>query len=120
MKKIFLLIMMILLFGVAAAGCGNSAKEETTEEETTTAPDESLYGTWSESYFDSGYEFNSDGTGSDTFWDLPFTYTTEDGKLTLTFDDEMWGVAEYSYSVSGDTLSMQQKGSEDTYDYTRQ
>ena len=120
MKKAVILILCILLSGAVACGCGTQ-KEEQTEEETMTAPDEALYGTWSEDYFDSGYVFNSDGTGEDIFWELPFTYTTEDGgNLILTFDDELWGVAEYTYSVSGDQLDLTQKDSSDTYTYTKQ
>lgn len=120
MKKITAIILCLIICIAFAAGCG-SKQQETTAEETATAPDESLYGTWKEDYFDSGYVFNSDGTGEDTFWELPFTYTTEEGgTLLITFTDEMWGSTTYSYEVNGDTLTMQQEDSSDSYEYQRQ
>lgn len=119
MKKAVLWFLCILMCALFAVGCGSS-KDEPTPEETTTAPDESLYGTWSEDYFESGFTFNSDGTGQDIFWELPFTYTTEGDLVVLTYDDEMWGTATYSYFLDGNTLTMQQKGSQDSYSYEKQ
>lgn len=97
MKKILaVMISMILCVGLLA-GCGEKKPEEETTPEIIN--DAAVVGTWSEDYFDSGYTFNDDGTGRDTFWDLPFTYTANEGVITITYDDTTYGIDKYSYSV---------------------
>lgn len=93
------------------SGCSKDFGKETgeTEAETETTEvlsDTSVVGTWSEDIFDSGYIFESDGTGEDTFWELTFTYTAVDGILTITYDSDTYGSASYTYSVEGDVLTM--------------
>ena len=121
MKKISAIIICLLLCGVFLSGCGASKQEE----ETTPVieNDAAVFGTWSEDYFDSGYTFHSDGTGMDTFWQLPFTYTAIDGVITITYDDTTYGVDKYSYSVNeagtGITLTRQADGSK-SFTYQKQ
>ena len=112
---VLILCVCTLLF----AGCGAQQKEE----ETTPAVqenDSSVTGTWSEDVFDSGYVFNSDGTGRDTFWDLSFTYTAYDGVMTITYDDDTYGVDRYQYSADETTLSMTRQGGDGkSFTYTK-
>ena len=104
MKKFSVLALCIILTITLFTGCSLFKKEEETEP----APvmDEAVFGTWSEDYFDSGFTFLRDMTGKDTFWDLSFTYTAYDGIITITYDDETYAQAKYTYSVSGDTITM--------------
>lgn len=124
-KRIIAIIAVIALACLCSftlAGCG-APKEE---EETTipaSANDPAVVGTWSEPDFDSGYVFNEDLTGRDTYWDgLTFTYTAYDGVITITYDDETYAVDRYSYTVDGDTLSMARLsdgGAGKSFTYTR-
>lgn len=128
MKKTFSLIACLLLIAVVACGCGKSTTPSVsgqTQEETTKKNKDkdkgkkfvepALCGTWSEDIFDSGFIFKEDGTGTDTFWDLTFTYysTTEDN-LFLDYDSDQWGISEYTYSISGNELSMTRQDEEET------
>mgnify|MGYP000426281732 CR=1 FL=1 len=115
MKKISLYSAILLASLLVLGGCSK-------KEEPTTAPDSSVYGTWTESFFESGYTFNADGTGTDTFWDLTFTYTAGGGEMAITYDSELYGIATYTYTVSGDTLTMTRTGDEEnsTFSYTKQ
>lgn len=120
MKKILLMIVTLSISALLLAGCGE--QQPVQEEETTVENDASVQGTWKEDYFDSGYTFNADGTGMDTFWELPFTYTAYDGVITITYDDETYAVDRYSYTVDGDTLSMARisdGGAGKSFTYTR-
>jgi len=115
MKKIYALIACMIMALLLLSACG--AKEPEPEK----ANDPAVVGTWAESYFESGFVFNEDGTGKDTFWDLTFTYTAADGEMLLIYDDEIWGASSYTYSVSGNKLSMTRKGTEDneTFEYEK-
>ena len=119
MKRLTAVILCLMLCGTLLAGCGIGQKKE---EETTTAAenDAAVLGTWSEDYFDSGYIFNSDGTGRDMFWDLSFTYTALDGVLTITYDDSTYGIDKYSYSATETSLTLDRQSSERiSYTYTK-
>lgn len=115
MKKIASVIACLIFAAVLLCACG--AKEPEPEKTNDTA----VIGTWNESYFDSGYIFNADGTGKDTFWDLTFTYTAYDGELTLIYDDELWGASQYDYTVSSNKLSMTRKDTDgaEQFDYEK-
>lgn len=114
MKKLALSISILIIVLAGLTAC-NAGKAATPPEDL----DSALFGTWIEDYFQSGYIFNEDGTGEDTFWDLPFTYTAKDGLISVKYDDEMWGIANYSYVLEEDTLSLQQSGSAEIYEYKR-
>lgn len=110
MKKLTALIIALCLTCVTLTACGGDEPVQS---------DSALVGTWSEDYFDSGYIFNADLTGTDTFWDLTFTYTAGDGIITITYDEDPWGKADYTYSISGDSLTMQRiSDDEETQAYT--
>ena len=118
MKKIAAIMIALVLCAVLLAGCGSSKKEE----ETTPAVenDPAVLGSWSEDYFDSGYVFNEDGTGRDTFWDLSFTYTAHDGVITITYDDETYGIDKYSYTVTDSSITMTRQANDGkSFTYTK-
>lgn len=110
MKKITALILALCLACMALTACGS---------DDTVQSDAAVVGTWAEDFFDSGYIFNEDLTGTDTFWDMTFTYIASDGIITITYDEEVWGKADYTYSISGDSLTMQRiSDDEETQAYT--
>ena len=76
MKKILISLLCVLLCTTCLLACGKKDKEEET-----IPNDEAIYGTWTESIWDSGYTFREDGSGLDIFWDQPFTYTAILAKL---------------------------------------
>lgn len=108
------MLSLALCIGVLA-GCGS--KEEVVIED-----DTEVVGTWSEDFFDSGYIFNEDLTGTDTFWNLTFTYTAQEGIITITYDDEIWGSVSYEYVINGEYLTMTRitevESGEDVSSYT--
>lgn len=115
MKRFLALMLSLALCIGVLAGCGS--KEEVVIED-----DTEVIGTWSEDFFDSGYIFNEDLTGTDTFWDLTFTYTAQEGIITITYDDEIWGSVSYEYVVNGEYLTMTRvsevESGEDVSSYT--
>ena len=115
MKRFLALLLSLALCIGVLAGCGS--KEEVVIED-----DTEVIGTWSEDFFDSGYIFNEDLTGTDTFWDLTFTYTAREGIITITYDDEIWGSVSYEYVVNGEYLTMTRvsevESGEDVSSYT--
>lgn len=121
MKKILLVIFCAVLCISCFAACGKK-----NDEEVETIPnDPEIVGTWKESYWDSGYTFHEDGTGSDVFWEEDFTYTAIDGELDLTFTSGLYKDKKFTYSISGNTLTLtkvitdSQTESEGTWDYTK-
>lgn len=104
MKKILLLIAALSVSAFLLAGCGE--QQPVQEEETTVENDAAVQGTWKEDYFDSGYTFNADGTGMDTFWELPFTYTAYNGVITITYDDESYAKDSFGYTVDGTSITL--------------
>ncbi len=81
--------------------CGSDSAEVNTED-----IDEEILGTWELTYFNAEYTFNEDLTGEDSFWNLPFTYTTEGGVLTITYTGTSYDDVRYYYEISGDTLTL--------------
>ena len=117
MKKTLALILSLCLITAMLAGCGKKSSDE--------AADDTLAGTWVYGDFDTGYIFNTDLTGTDTFFDLTFTYTAEDGTLTITYDSELYGSVSYTYEVTDTTLTMTRISDDDSeepdsYTYTRE
>lgn len=115
MKKILALMLSLCLIGGILTACG----------EETEVTDAELIGTWVSDYFDTGYIFNEDYTGTDTFFDLSFTYTAEEGTIIITYDEEIWGTVEYTYEITDDELTMTRVSSDDDddpdpYTYTRE
>jgi len=118
----FAVVIILCVLGISAlslTGCGAAKQEEETTPEVQ-ENDAAVVGTWGEDAFDSGYTFNSDGTGRDTFWDLSFTYTANAGTMTITYDDNTYGVDKYSYSVDESSLSMTRQGGDGkAFTYTK-
>lgn len=114
MKKIFSVLLIITLVAMLAA-CSKKVPEEET-----VPNDSEIMGTWTESYWDSGYIFNEDGTGKDIFWDQEFTYTAIDGKLTITFTDGTYADKVFTYSISEGSLTLTKEGEDGgTFSYTK-
>lgn len=114
MKRILILMLSASLCLGMLTACGK--EDEVIENDT------GIIGTWSEDFFDSGYIFNEDLTGTDTFWDLTFTYTAYDGTVTISYDEEIWGSASYTYVINGEYLTMtrvsEEESGEDITSYT--
>ena len=124
MKKLLLILISTILSCILFYGCSSdTVSRESDEEETTqSGNDSSIVGIWSESIFDSGYIFESDGTGEDTFWELTFTYTADGGKLVIIYDSDTYGTVSYEYSVNGDILFMKRIAEDEetsTFEYER-
>lgn len=103
MKKFLVFVIAGLVLGAFCfAGC--SKKEE--EPETEPPVDEEIVGTWMEDYWDSGYTFAEDGTGTDIFWSQPFHFEAVDGNLKITYDEGLWAEKEFTYVVSGNSLTL--------------
>ena len=129
MKK-FIAILLAALFIAALAACGSktetaapaaaAATEAPAETTTAAAPAVSgeLVGSWQEDIFDSGFIFNADGTGTDTFWDLTFTYSIEGNEVLIIYDTDLYGASRYTFTVSGDSLSMTRIDEEETSTFT--
>lgn len=120
MKKIFMMTAGVLLCAILLAGCGTRQPEP----ETTAVieNDTAVLGTWMEDEFDSGYTFNSDGTGMLIFWQQPFTYTAIDGVLTITYEDTTYALEKDTYQVdeSGSVLTIsRQSDSGKTFTYRK-
>jgi len=116
MKKISALLICVLAAAMIFCACGKKNSEPEIKEN-----DPAVVGTWAEDFFDSGYVFNNDSTGMDTFWNLSFTYTAYDGVITITYDSDMYGIAAYDYTISGDVLSMiRQDDRTDAFEYKKQ
>ncbi|MCF0142978.1 MAG: hypothetical protein HUJ75_06335 [Parasporobacterium sp.] len=117
MKRILSAILIaVLCIGVLTACKGGSDEEPTP----VSVNDPAVVGTWTENNFDSGFIFNADGTGLDTFWNLSFTYKAADGSMELAYDEEMWGSNHYSYTVEGDSLTMTRDDDpESTFTYNK-
>lgn len=126
MRKTAALTAFILILALCLASCGKPDTPATTAgtdapaETTTTAPAavSELVGNWQEDIFDSGFIFNADGTGTDTFWDLTFTYSTDGNEVLIIYDTDLYGASSYTYSISGDTLSMTRIDEEETSTFT--
>lgn len=115
MKKALILILCLILSASFITACGQ--KEEAQEP---VPIDETIVGRWVEDYWDSGYVFNAEGTGEDIFWGQTFHFTTQDGRLTIKYDEGTWADKVFSYSVNGNILSLtgEEDGSEaGTWEY---
>lgn len=125
MKRLLLVLVSIILSCIFFCGCSSDmvSGESGSEEETAqSGNDSSIVGIWSESIFDSGYIFESDGTGEDTFWELTFTYTADGSTIVIIYDSDSYGTVSYEYSVNGDTLSMKRISEDEetsTFEYKK-
>ncbi len=127
MKKIkrLLAIAAALAIVCAFAGCNkndgdkweNSADSALSEESVQKSTDP-IVGQWkSEKLPDYVYTFNADGTGkydmAGNFLDLK--YTTEDGKITITFLADGYTPVTLNYELDGDRLNIKDSFGNDTF-----
>lgn len=105
MKKNLICVLCILMLTALLVACGK--KEEQKQE--TVNNDPAILGTWTESYFDSGYTFHEDTTGVEIFFDQAFTYTAVDGVLTIHYEqtDVPYADKEFTYTISDNTLTLE-------------
>ena len=105
----FILSLIISIFLLAACGKSGPSKDAVLD------PD--IFGTWNQITEDgsvsledlgipSGYIFNEDGTGTDLFWALAFTYQTDKGILYIDYEDVTCDDSDYTYSIDGDVITM--------------
>lgn len=114
MKKIFSALLIITIV-VALAACGKRVPDEVP-----VPNDPEIVGTWTESYWDSGYTFNEDGTGKDIFWNQDFTYTAIEGDLTIKFTDGTYADKVFTYLISEGSLTLTKEGEDGgTFTYTK-
>ena len=118
MKKrtIFSVIICVLVCLGLLAGCGENAPQGSGNKDANALKLE-LNGTWNQITDDgtpslpdlgipSGYIFYLDGTGVDTFWDMTFSYTIDEGSLHIAYDDKLGDALDYTYTIEGDTLTL--------------
>lgn len=115
MKKTIAAMICMLLIAGLAAGCG--AKPPGSGNEEAKVLRSELAGSWSQITEDgtpslpemgipSGYVFYQDGTGLDTFWDMTFRYTVEDGRLHIDYDESLGEDWDYLYEIEDDVLRL--------------
>lgn len=120
----------ILIRGMAAvlltvcifAGCrGNESSPENVSEnpsEAVSVPSDSLTGQWqSEQLSDYIYTFNDDGTGRYDMAGkiLELKYTTDDGRITISFQEEGYTPVTLEYILDGDRLNIKDSFGKDTF-----
>ncbi len=116
-KKIVLILLSLILCACALMACEGQNKSKANSQGSL---DSELVGTWHEDMYDSGYIFNADGTGTDTFWDLEFTYTIlGTGKLHIVYKEETCGETDYVYAIENKTLKMTLASGGLTTEYTK-
>lgn len=122
MKKILMVLLAVFVCAICLAGCASKKEEEPEIPEN----DAAIFGTWMEDYWDSGYAFREDGTGSDIFWNQEFTYTALEGKLSISYTEGLWAEKDFAYTIAGDILTLTEilpEGSAEapgTWDYKKQ
>lgn len=110
MKKAAILFACIIGSIAILAGCKKGPGKDA-------VLDPEIFGTWNQITEDgsasledlgipSGYTFNEDGTGTDLFWALSFTYQTDQGILYLDYDDVSCDDSDYTYSIDGNVITM--------------
>ncbi|MCQ2530869.1 MAG: DUF5640 domain-containing protein [Lachnospiraceae bacterium] len=128
MKKILAIILVCMLSIACLCGCGDKKPEggssEPKETKKEAGIDSALIGTWNEygipeeQQLGDYWTFNKDGSGRWGLMDVEFTFTAGDGNLVIDCD-EGWGEYKYTYSISGDILTLTEEGSS-AYEYQKQ
>lgn len=124
MKKSIRLLAVVSVLAVlcAFAGC-NKNDSETGKSSTVSAVSEQsandpIVGKWqSEKLPDYVYTFNADGTGQYDMAGniLELTYTTEDGKITISFTADGYTPVTLNYELDGDKLNIKDSFGSDTF-----
>lgn len=96
----------------------NSGSGEAISEQSTQEPADPLVGKWqSKDLPDYIYTFNADGTGQYDMAGkvLDLTYTTEDGKITISFTADGYTPVTLNYELNGDKLNIKDSFGKDTF-----
>lgn len=99
---------------LALCACG---KQEEELPQASEALDSAIFGTWNQISTDgsttledigipSGYTFNEDGTGTDLFWNMSFSYQTSSGVLYIDYEDASCDDAKYTYAIVANVITM--------------
>lgn len=116
-KRPAVLIVVIAVIVVLAAAAavvllhGRQAKTENTPAGSAPASagatDSALTGTWAYGEY-TRYDFESNGSGAMRLDDTtyPYTYSTDGDQLYLDFESDDLADAAYTYTISGDTLTL--------------
>ena len=109
-SKTLALVFILALACLALAACGGAGGGE---EEAAANP---IVGTWASEDFGGAFifTFNEDGTGNydASGTDMPFTYTAEDGALSILYDGDDLSF-DTEYTVEGDKFIMKDSLGED-------
>lgn len=115
MKKVCVVILVLFVFCLFA-GCGaGGAQEEVSP----------LVGTWMGSdLMEETFEFKADGTGhnENALLSYDFKYDIDGDQLNIyaqLFGMDSEKAMAYTYSISGDVLTLTDESLETTYEYTR-
>lgn len=98
MKKWIAIALTMVVCLSLLAGCGKDKKEEPV----------TIVGTWEYADMDAAYIFNEDGTGAYRFYgaEMPFTYTDDGEKISILYDGNT-NANVFAYTISGQTLSIE-------------
>jgi len=114
LKKYLGILICIGIITATLCGCGKKTEDGPSE---SAVLDAKLFGTWNQISTDgsttledigipAGYTFNEDGTGTDLFWDMDFSYQTGEGILYLDYIDPSCDDSKYDYSIVKKVLTM--------------
>ncbi|MCR4611832.1 MAG: hypothetical protein K5644_08040 [Lachnospiraceae bacterium] len=109
--KIVAVLMSVLVIGAVVAGCSCSASSSSSSSVSSGTSTESsgkdLVGSWTYQSGGYTYTFNEDGTGQyDTGGNvMKFTYTVSGDKLSILYDGNT-APMDTTYTISGDTLTI--------------
>lgn len=115
MKKLVTAAICITMSAILLAGCsGGRGKKTDADDEAAKAR---LVGEWEQISEDgspslpemgipSGYIFEQDNTGLDTFWDLSFRYTVSGDTIHIAYDDSIADETDYEYTIKDGVLTM--------------
>ncbi len=121
MKKFLAIVLVCILSVACLCGCGDKAPsndggEAPKQVSKKSQIDSELVGTWNEygipeeQQLGDYWTFDSKGSGVWGLMDVEFTYTAGDGELVIDCK-EGWGQYKYTYSISGDILTLTEEGS---------
>lgn len=117
-SKTLALVFILALACLALAACGGAGSDEGGE----AASGNPIVGTWASEDFGGAFifTFNEDSTGNydASGTDMPFTYTAEDGALSILYDGDDLPF-ESEYTVDGDKFIMKDSLGDDVV-YNRQ
>lgn len=114
---------LAMIFTLAACNKNDSETEESSSgasvsEQTTQETADPIVGKWqSKDLPDYIYTFNADGTGQYDMAGniLDLTYTTEEGKITISFTADGYTPVTLSYELDGDRLNIKDSYGKDTF-----